>query len=202
MIALHESRNRYDISNQGSRGNYNLTKATIPDNTIVIGKTIEELLNQRSTTFSQCSIPICTFAMGRYQIIPNTLKSLLRSTSGLSTTNLFSPANQEKLCDTLLFNSRPNIGKYIDGSVSGTQQDLSKAVQSLSQEWASMPATIKDKLGNTNVGNVATGTGNTGYYQGTVNRSTTSETVGDIVKALIATRRLYSTEPSFVPSYV
>ena len=202
MIALHESRNRYDISNQGSRGNYNLTKATIPDNTIVVGKTIEELLNQRSTTFSQCSIPICTFAMGRYQIIPNTLKSLLRSTSGLSTTNLFSPANQEKLCDTLLFNSRPNIGKYIDGSVSGTQQDLSKAVQSLSQEWASMPATIKDKLGNTNVGNVATGTGNTGYYQGTVNRSTTSETVGDIVKALIATRRLYSTEPSFVPSYV
>ena len=65
----------------------------------------------------------------------------------------------------------------------------------------------KDKLGNTNVGDVASGAGNTGYYQGTVNRSTTSETVGDIVKALIETRRLYlagqsNQEPSFVPSYV
>jgi len=207
MIALHESRNKYDIANQGSRGGYSLTKATIPDNTVVVGKTIVELLDQRSTTFSSCLVPICTFAMGRYQIIPNTLKSLLRSTTGVSTTDIFSPANQEKLCDTLLFNSRPNIGKYIDGTVPGTKQELSKAVQSLAQEWASMPATIKDNSGNTNVGNVTTGAGNTGYYQGTVNRSTTSETVGDIVKALVATRRLYlagqsNQEPSFVPSYV
>lgn len=207
MIALHESSQKYDIANQGSRGSYNLTKATIPDNTVVVGKTMVELLDQRSTTFSNCLVPICTFAMGRYQIIPATLKSLLRSTTGVSATSLFSPANQEKLCDTLLFNSRPNIGKYIDGTVPGTKQELSKAVQSLAQEWASMPATIKDKLGNTNVGDVASGAGNTGYYQGTVNRSTTSETVGDIVKALIETRRLYlagqsNQEPSFVPSYV
>ena len=51
-------------------------------------------------------------------------------------------------------------------------------------------------------GNVVTGAGDLGYYQGTVNSSTTKIKVADVVQAIIKSRIQYtSNNPSFIPSY-
>jgi hypothetical protein len=138
------------------------------------------------------------FALGKFQTIPNTLKSVA-TTLGLLDA-LFNQSTQEKIGDHLLLTARPPLGNYLKGSNAGSAGDLENAVQSLGQEFASFPIITKDKV---TYGNVVAGTGNKAYYGGSgPNPDTVSITVGDVVKALIKSRIQYSSkQPSFIPSY-
>lgn len=74
------------------------------------------------------------FAAGRYQIIPDTMKIALR-TSGLRTSDKFSPKNQDKLAIALIMHKRPKIYEFLKGG----NVTVEEAMIHLSMEWASIP---------------------------------------------------------------
>lgn len=76
------------------------------------------------------------FAVGAYQIIPDTMHAAVRD-SGLSKTEVFNETNQDKLCLALIYGSkRPKLRDYLKGSDTVT---LNEAHVQLAQEWASVP---------------------------------------------------------------
>jgi hypothetical protein len=78
-------------------------------------------------------------AAGRYQIMEDTLRGLYRD-AGLTRQDLFDETNQDRLATQLL--RRRGLTDYMSGRMTAL-----KFAQSLSKEWASLPATIKDKRG-------------------------------------------------------
>ncbi len=81
------------------------------------------------------------FAVGKYQVIPDTLKEAV-SALHISQTDKFTPQLQEKIfTEHLASRKRPQIEKYIKGS--GSLENASHAV---AQEWASV-ASIKTGRG-------------------------------------------------------
>lgn len=79
------------------------------------------------------------FAVGRYQIIPSTMRGVFRA-SGLSLDDTFSPANQDRLGTILIVGTenyvkRPTLAKYIRGQ----DDNLQRAMIEFAQEWASVP---------------------------------------------------------------
>ena len=152
------------------------------------------------------------FAAGAFQLIPGVLASAVTKGVVLST-NLYDKTTQDVLGNWLIGvgpkKKRKKLGKYLEGTNGGSQSDLEAAVQDLSYEFASFPTMFRTKngaIGPTNnpgrQGNVVTGAGDLGYYQGTVNSSTTKIKVADVVQAIIKSRIQYtSNNPSFIPSY-
>jgi hypothetical protein len=140
--------------------------------------------------------------MGRYQTIPTTLKSAATSKGILD--ELYTANNQEIVCDWLLleYSGRANVRDYLKGTNKGNIQNLAKAVQDISIEWAAMP-TIYDQTGKVQLGSVITGGGKASYWGGTAtNPSITQISVADTVQALITSRIQYSKDrPSFIPTY-
>jgi hypothetical protein len=138
------------------------------------------------------------FAVGKYQLIPCTLSSAMKSL-GLEN-QPYDAVNQEKIGDWLLLTARPRLGAYLKGANNGSQSDLENAVQDLGQEFASLP--IITKNGATE-GNVVSGTGKTTYYGGQgPNKSSSKYDVATVVKAIIKSRIQYSSKnPIFLPSY-
>ena len=78
-------------------------------------------------------------AAGKFQIMEDTLRGLYKQ-AGLTTGSLYSASNQRKLAIALL--QRRGLDKYLSGSITTL-----KFANNLSKEWASLPATIKDRKG-------------------------------------------------------
>lgn len=74
-------------------------------------------------------------AVGRYQIIGVTLKSLVKARC-ISGSQLFTAAVQDKAFVCLIKRNRPNVWHYIS-----TGQGITAAANGMSREWASMPYT-------------------------------------------------------------
>jgi len=74
------------------------------------------------------------FAAGAYQIIPSTMKAVVKE-AGLKPTDKFSKENQDKLGIALMM-QRPAVKAYITGAP-GASRDT--AMLELSKEWASLP---------------------------------------------------------------
>jgi hypothetical protein len=125
---------------QGSYGKpYSLLKKPLSD------YTIGEIMNFQSRGRDNVGQ---LWATGRYQIIPSTLKGIYQQ-AGLKTTDLYSPANQDKLGWQLLMNRTP-IKNYLTGSVPDTTANLEKASLSMAQIWSSIgvPYFVNGKLKN------------------------------------------------------
>lgn len=75
------------------------------------------------------------YAVGRYQMIPRTLRAAVRW-AGLKHTDKFSPANQDRLLVALLKHKRPSVWAYL--TTRGAS--LNAAVMGLAREWAGLPA--------------------------------------------------------------
>lgn len=73
------------------------------------------------------------FAAGRYQIIPETMKTAVNK-SGVKMTDRFNQATQDRL-GTALIKNRPRLNAY----VTGKSNDIVGAMDDMSREWASIP---------------------------------------------------------------
>jgi hypothetical protein len=158
------------------------------------------------------------FAVGKYQCIPNTLKSAV-SKIPLNANSKFDAATQETIGDYLLLEStsRLNLAAYLKNSNLGDENDLAAAIQDLAQEFASLPVTTairveyidpadgktKKKMEPGDYGDVVTGVGNTSCYGSSPpNHSESRYTVADVAQILIKSRKQYSgNTPKFVPTY-
>lgn len=91
--------------------------------------TLQEVIDWQTESVAAGS---ASSAAGRYQIIKRTLVSLIDGDGVLSRSDLFSPANQDRLCRALLRR------RGIDSYVGGTKSEAAFC-KSMAQEWASMP---------------------------------------------------------------
>jgi murein DD-endopeptidase MepM/ murein hydrolase activator NlpD len=74
------------------------------------------------------------YALGAYQFTPGTLP-IVQSVAGLSDTDVFDQATQDKLFETVLFqgaNNRKNLAGYLNG----TSNDIDAAAQDFKNEWS------------------------------------------------------------------
>jgi hypothetical protein len=139
------------------------------------------------------------FAVGKYQTIPNTLRSSAEKLGLLNA--FFNQETQDKIGLRLLIgDKRPDLTRYLKGTNNGSKKDLEDAVDDLGREFASKPIITKDGV---TWGDVTTGKGNKGYYGGTgINPDTVKTTVGTVVNALIKSRIQYSGKnPEYIPPY-
>jgi muramidase (phage lysozyme) len=166
----------YNSMNQGTRNN-RIVGSTHNASTIV-GKnltdmTITELMGYQARSSPTSTDPLRVFAAGRYQIIPSTMEHILPLTSGVSGADMFSPANQDKLAEALIYHNpiREELKKYLRGE----SDNLQAAHLDLAREWASVPhPTRVDAQGNA-VSNYGSG-------------NVSSHTVAEVQAALIRAR--------------
>jgi hypothetical protein len=87
------------------------------------------------------------FATGRYQIIPSTLKGLVKK-ANLSENAKYDKATQDQLGLELL-KERSGIKSYIYGSIPDTTENLNNAVTQVAMVWSSVgvPQDMKGKYG-------------------------------------------------------
>ena len=76
------------------------------------------------------------FAIGRYQIIPNTLKGI-QKTLNISDSSKFSKEIQDKMGYGLM-RGRTNLKNYLDGKVEDNKENRQKASLDMSKIWASI----------------------------------------------------------------
>ena len=76
------------------------------------------------------------WATGKYQIVPNTLKGLV-SLAGLSDSDLYNKANQDKLGFQLLLN-RKAVSDYINGRSQDTLANIQNASLDIANIWSSV----------------------------------------------------------------
>ena len=80
--------------------------------------------------------PAALFAVGRYQVIPVTMKDYLLE-AGLKKEDIYSDANQDRFALNLIYGSkRPALRKYLLGDPNVT---LDRAQTNFAQEWSSVP---------------------------------------------------------------
>ncbi len=119
LIAKEESRDNYNICNQTKGGLKIINNLKIVDFTI---KEIQEKQKNRDV-----------FAVGRYQLIPDTLNIAVNSL-GLDTNKKFDEEMQDKIFDEYLIKvRRSKVISFLEGN--GNVED---AMYSLAQEWASI----------------------------------------------------------------
>lgn len=92
------------------------------------------------------------WATGRYQIIPDTLKSIVKS-AGISYNDKYDKKTQDKLGLELL-KIRSAVKNYIYGNVEDNQNNLDEAVKNIAMTWSSVgvPYPMKGKYGNVEKG--------------------------------------------------
>ena len=73
------------------------------------------------------------YAVGRYQLIPSTLRFAVRHSS-VNELDMFTPETQDRLMAALIFYKRPAVGAYIRGD----HDLLGWALNELAKEWASI----------------------------------------------------------------
>lgn len=162
----------YNAMNQGTVGNNivgstqnasgkvgkNLTDMTLGE----IMKRQAYLMNPNNPQISNYGL----FAVGRYQIIPDTFPRAMRY-AGLGPNDKFSPANQDKMGVGLIKGDAPAAWSYITGK----SNDINGAINSLAAVWASIPTT----------------SGRSAYGQG----NAAGHSVAEVKNALISARNSY-----------
>jgi hypothetical protein len=119
LIARRESSDDYNKCNQTKGG------LKVIDNVNVVGLTISEIQQKQKDRD--------IFAVGRYQLIPNTLNSAITSL-GLDTNQKLDEEMQDKIFDEYLIKvKRPKIIAFLEKD--GTVED---AMYASSMEWASI----------------------------------------------------------------
>lgn len=161
----------YNSMNQGTQGNSivgstNNASSKIGKN--LTDMTIGEIMDRQAYLMNKSNPQVGNYgiyAAGKYQIIPGTMPGVV-SAAGLSRSDKFSPENQEKLGDALIFAKRPYVGDYIKGK----HDDIHGAMMELAREFASIP--------NPDTGNSFYGSGNRAFH-----------TVDEVRNALLKERR-------------
>lgn len=128
LIALGESQTagRYNAANAGSGGDLG-SNGLIK----VLGRDCSKLtIGQVMNAQAQGRL----HAVGRYQIIGSTMRAAV-PWAGLKRSDLFTPANQDRLLLALLEHKRPEVWSFLKGRGS-----LSAAINGLAMEWSSLPA--------------------------------------------------------------
>ena len=143
----------YNSMNQGTKGNRIV--GSTGDSRSIVGKsltdmTLGEIMKRQSFLMNPANEQQSNyglFAVGRYQIIPGTFPGAV-SGSGLSESDLFTPANQDKMGMYLIMKKRPYVGQYLKGQ----HNDVTGAMDALSDEFASIPdpRTGRSKYGSGN----------------------------------------------------
>jgi len=195
LIAKYESRGNYYAKNRGAMRN---NKST----TELKGITIKEYLEFASLKQSN---PKRLFAIGRYQYTPDTIKTAIKKNL-LKENELFTPIVQERLARDYFFtgDKRIYLRNYLLAKNEGNALDLEKAVQSVGQEWASMPVMFFRDSNNNKIktGSVQTGISDSAYYGSKGNNPSTAKIqVSVVVQALIQSRILMGNTPKYVPIY-
>lgn len=129
LIARGESRGAGDY-NANNRGTSNGKILAGNKNLDLTSMTIGEIMKRQSLPKSD---PNRLFAVGRYQMIPDTLKEAVTALK-LSKSEKFTPEVQEQLFGYLINQKRPEIGNYL----SGKSNDINAAMLGASKEWASV----------------------------------------------------------------
>jgi hypothetical protein len=130
----------YGASNRGTSGG-KIIGSTM-DGTIRNGKPLEEMTFAEIFALQSIrspSDPNRLFAVGKYQIIPDTMKEIFPH-SGLKLSDTFSTENQDKL-GTLLIVGNDGYAKRrnLSAFVRGESNDMNSAMLDFAKEWASAP---------------------------------------------------------------
>lgn len=149
LIQKAESGNKgYNAYNRGTMGNKILGPLEPRDLTKM---TIAEILSDMTRPASD---PKRLFAVGKYQMIPSTMKDGIAKLGIDPTTTLYDAATQERLFSGyLLDKKRKNISAFIKGK----SDNITAAMNDAASEWASIadPRTGASKYGNGNKASVS-----------------------------------------------
>lgn len=134
--------NEYNAYNKGTSGN----KIVPADKPIDFSKmTIEEYLRRGNLKSGD---PDKIFAMGRYQIIPKTMESLVKKLQLDPKTTYLKPETQDLLFSQgLIEKTRKKVNDYITGK----SDDRDAAILELAQEFASVGIPYDMKVGSKNL---------------------------------------------------
>jgi hypothetical protein len=142
-------------------------------------------------------------AVGKYQVLGENLLKIAKD-AGLSPTDLYNEANQEKIGLQFILNNRKQLAAYILGTNDGDKLQLEKAVTDTGQCWTSKP-TIKNKSGTVQ-GNVdidGDASGRKGWAVSGINSGLKDINVATVVRALIRSRIQTSNKrPLYIPAYL
>jgi muramidase (phage lysozyme) len=122
LIASHESKGNYNISNKGAAHGY------AQDRTDLSKYSLSEVMRRQNLPKGH---PDKLFATGKYQIIPETMQGAKKAL-GLSGEERFTPELQERIFTDHL-SKKAGIDDYLRGKLSTEQ-----AVKRGAQEWASI----------------------------------------------------------------
>tara|TARA_R110002153_G_scaffold61680_3_gene166317 strand:+ start:1260 stop:4799 length:3540 start_codon:yes stop_codon:yes gene_type:complete len=194
LIAKYESRGNYYAKNRGAMNN---NKST----TELKGLTVKEYLKYSELPDNRMDR---LFAVGRYQYTPNPIRDSIKR-GLLQLDEILTPQVQERLAGSYFFTGpkRKYLRNYLLAQNGGSKLDLEKAVQSVGNEWASMPVIFYKEGGKKIItGNVTTGISNSAYYGNKGNNPSTAKiSVSVVVQALIQSRILMGNTPSYIPPY-
>lgn len=161
VIASHETHGNYNRYNKGSKHGYKQGNAPFQN------MTLAEVVRLQNLPPSH---PDKLFAVGKYQIIPDTMKEFLRNNDyGITMNDKFTPEVQDKAFAYLSMKKRRRIGSFITG---GTN-DIVGALDAAAYEWAS----VQDSNGKPKYGGI---------------NAKAPTKVGDVKNALIRARASYA----------
>lgn len=195
LLGQFESNNTYNIANVGEcskRSNLSNALTTY---------TYDQIKEFSDRPYNNCNNFDRLFAIGRYQIIPNTLKGrltnykpLLDSNFGPGKSGKFTKEIQELTGESLLLGyKQKGLSDYLLGKNSGNQADLEQAIQGCGQEWASFPVCWSDVEQTTRVGSVDSPESNVAFYGGSgANPSFSKVCIGTVAETLILSRRQFT----------
>ena len=117
----------YNSMNQGTRGGRIV--GSTHDASTILGKnlfdmTVQEVMNHQASGK--------LYAAGKYQIVPGTMKDFV-ARGGVSKSDMYDAATQEKFPKYVIYKKRPTVGKYLEGKA-----PLNDAILALSAEFASI----------------------------------------------------------------
>jgi hypothetical protein len=135
-IAGHESgKAGYDAYNRGACSDCGSLGTEVFRNTYA-GKSLSELTIDQVINQVQKGNKLngkSAFAVGKYQMVPRTLREAIQNIKGVDTNELFGKNQQEALGAYLVLMKRPTLGKYLLGTRGITSGEAQTA---MSQEWA------------------------------------------------------------------
>ncbi|WP_282116359.1 peptidoglycan DD-metalloendopeptidase family protein [Cellulophaga baltica] len=155
IIAEKESNNNYNLCNKTKKVN-GVRKVFVVRDVKVVETTIKEIQKKQSDKE--------LFAVGRYQLIPDTL-NLAISTLGLDVDQRLDEIMQDRIFEEYLIDKkRPQIIAYLEGN--GSVQD---AMHAAAKEWASIGVEKGKKISSIKVNGVyidRVAKGGESYYSG------------------------------------
>jgi hypothetical protein len=147
LIARGESGSAgYNASNKGTVGN-----RIIAGNKEDLSKmTIGQVMQRQALPAGDTNR---LFAVGRYQMVPETFKEAVRYLK-LDPNTQYTPEVQDQMFQYLVMKKRPAVANYLNGK----SNDVNGAVAALSQEWAAVanPNSGKSAYANGNKSSIST----------------------------------------------